>query len=74
MTAAIDAMTWSEGLALATNDVATDYTTNGNTAVTGTDGSTTNTRANLYGSWSGGIVEYMFEIEVTTSLSATDIV
>jgi len=74
MTAAIDAFTWAEGLADATELVATDYTTNGNTSVTGTDGSTTNTRANQYGSWTGGIVEYIFEIEVTTSLSADDVV
>jgi uncharacterized protein YkwD len=74
MTAAIDAFTWAEGLADATELVATDYTTNGNTSVTGSDGSTTNTRANQYGSWTGGIVEYIFEIEVTTSLSANDVV
>lgn len=46
MTAAIDDMTWAEGLALATQSVATDYLATGNTSVTGTDGSTTNTRAN----------------------------
>ncbi len=46
LSSAIDAFTWAEGLADATELVATDYTTNGNTSVTGTDGSTTNTRAN----------------------------
>ena len=74
MAAAIDAMTWSEGLGLATADVATDFTTNANTSVTGTDGSTTNSRATTYGTWTGGIVEYMFEIDFTTALSADDIV
>jgi uncharacterized protein YkwD len=74
MSAAIDAFTWAEGLANATQDVSDDYTATGNTSVTGTDGSSTNLRANTYGSWTGGIVEYIFEIETSGSLSAIDIV
>lgn len=71
---AIDAFEWVEGLANSSGDAGVDYTTNDNTSVTGTDGSTTSTRANAYGSWAGGIVEYVFEIEFSTAVSADDVV
>ena len=71
---AIDAFEWAEGLASAANEVGVDYSTNGNKSVTGTDGSTTNTRASAFGTWTGGIVEYVFEIEYTDGVSADDVV
>lgn len=73
--AALDAMTWSEGLYLAAQMQAADYSSTGSTSLTGNDGSTTSQRVNENGDWADGITELSFQVTLASGeeLTANDI-